>query len=504
MLLQSFTFVWVRALWEPRILEWHWTAGWTFSGTRFVCARSLIKRFGLFCDKSPRVWNNQSDLAMLDTIYALSTANGRAGIAVIRISGAGAGNVLRVLTRGDLPSPRRAIVTTFWAVGSEEALDRGLALWFPGRGSFTGEDVVELHIHGGTAVVAAVLEAIATIPATRMAEPGEFTRRAFLNDKMDLTGAEGLADLIAAETEGQRRQALRQASGELGAVYESWRLRLMQALAHVEAAIDFPDEEIPDDILKIVRKDILGLKTEIAQHIDDNRKGERLRVGLNIAIVGPPNAGKSSLLNFLAGREAAIVSKTAGTTRDVIEVRMDLSGIAAIVSDTAGIRLAKGAVEAEGVRRARQRARDADLRVVVLDGSIDRFERDSVYLAPDTITVLNKSDKGSHCAEIPRGDLGVHRISLIRGDGVQEFLSSLSRAVQALCDVGSAPVITRARHREAAADCCDSLRRSLDAALPELMAEDLRLGMRSLGRITGRFDVEDLLDIVFRDFCLGK
>ncbi len=441
---------------------------------------------------------------MSDTIYALSTASGRAGIAVIRISGAGAGDVLRVLTREDLPPPRRAVLTKLWAVGSEEVVDQGLALWFPGQGSFTGEDVVELHIHGGTAVVTAVLGAISAIPGTRMAAPGEFTRRAFLNDKMDLTGAEGLADLILAETEGQRRQALRQASGELGVIYESWRARLMQALAHVEAVIDFPDEELPGDVLKSVRHEILALIKEITQHVDDDRKGERMRLGLNIAIVGPPNAGKSSLLNFLAGREAAIVSKTAGTTRDVIEVRMDLSGIPAIVCDTAGIRFAEGSVEAEGVRRARQKAREADLRVVVIDGSINEFESDSSYLAPHTMTVLNKSDRGSNCGEVPIGDLGVHRLSLRRGDGVEKFMNSLTEVVQAFCDVGGAPLITRARHREAVLDCCEALQRSLEAALPELMAEDLRLGMRSLGRITGQFDVEDLLDIVFRDFCIGK
>jgi len=441
---------------------------------------------------------------MTDTIFALSTAAGRAGIAVIRISGPGAGVVLRGLTGEAVPAPRQAMLTTLRTADTGEALDRGLVLWFPGPESFTGEDVVELHIHGGSAVVTAVLGAISEIPGTRMAEPGEFTRRAFMNDKMDLTGAEGLADLINAETEGQRRQALRQASGELGAIYESWRVRLMRALAHAEAVIDFPDEELPEDAFEAMTHEISVIESEITQHIDDNRRGERLRAGLDIAIVGPPNAGKSSLLNMLAGRDAAIVSETAGTTRDVIEVRMDLSGVAATLSDTAGIRVADEAVEAEGVRRARQRAFEADLRIAVFDGSDAIPAADEVYTAAQTLTVLNKSDRGTTSAHFPAGDRGVYRLSVNQGDGVEAFLAALTAAAKELCDVGDAPVITRARHREALGDCRDGLRRALDASLPELMAEDLRLGMRALGRITGQFDVEDLLDIVFRDFCIGK
>ena len=441
---------------------------------------------------------------MTDTIFAPSTAAGRAGIAVIRISGPNAGTVLCGLTGEALPPPRRAHLTTLWKADTGDALDRGLALWFPGPGSFTGEDLVELHIHGGVAVVTAVLGAIGELPGTRMAEPGEFTRRSFMNDKMDLTGAEGLVDLINAETEGQRRQALRQTSGALGAVYESWRTRLMRALAHAEAVIDFPDEELPEDAFNAMTDEISALELELSQHIDDNRNGERLRAGVDIAIVGPPNAGKSSLLNMLAGRDAAIVSETAGTTRDVIEVRMDLGGIAATFSDTAGIRAASDAVEAEGVRRARQRALEADLRIVVFDGSGELVGADEAYIAAQTITILNKSDRGVASAPFPVGDQGVYRLSVKHGDGVDAFIEGLTASAKILCDVGDAPVITRARHREALGDCRDALRRALVATLPELMAEDLRLAMRALGRITGRFDVEDLLDIVFRDFCIGK
>ena len=278
----------------------------------------------------------------------------------------------------------------------------------------------------------------------------------------------------------------------------------MRALAHTEAVIDFPDEELPEDAFNAMTNEISSLECELSQHIDDNRNGERLRAGLDIAIVGPPNAGKSSLLNMLAGRDAAIVSETAGTTRDVIEVRMDLGGIAATLSDAAGIRAADEAVEAEGVRRARQRASEADLRIVVFDGSGELAKADEAYTASQTITVLNKSDRGTASAPFPAGDQGVYRLSVKQGDGVDAFVEGLTASAKILCDVGDAPVITRARHREALGDCRDALRRALDATLPELMAEDLRLGMRALGRITGRFDVEDLLDIVFRDFCIGK
>lgn len=438
------------------------------------------------------------------TIYALSTGSGRAGLAVIRVSGPAAGEILAGLLGGDLPRPRRAHRSVFRQPETGAPLDDGLALWFPAPSSYTGEDVAELHIHGGRAVISAMLEAVGRFSTTRLAEPGEFTRRAFLNDKMDLTSVEGLADLIDAETEAQRRQALRQAQGALGAVYESWRGRLMRVLAHVEAMIDFPDEELPEGLMGRSNYEISALEAELTQHIEDGSSGERLRSGVDIAIIGPPNAGKSSLLNLIAGREAAIVSETAGTTRDVIEVRMDLGGFAATILDTAGLREALEAIEAEGVRRARDRATEADVRIAVFDGSAPLSEDDTLYSEGMTFTVVNKSDIADQTTAFPVGDQGVFLVSAKTGAGIEALMAALTTAVSGLCAGGDAPLITRARHREAALECLTALRRSQSAALPELMAEDLRQAMRALGRITGVFDVEDLLDIVFHDFCIGK
>tara|TARA_B100000676_G_scaffold77505_1_gene77134 strand:- start:1635 stop:2852 length:1218 start_codon:yes stop_codon:yes gene_type:complete len=403
-----------------------------------------------------------------------------------------------------VPAPRRAVRRTFRPSDGEGTLDEGMLLWFPGPRSFTGEDVAEFHVHGGPAVVSAILDALSECAGTRVAEPGEFTKRAFLNGKMDLTAAEGVADLIEAETEAQRRQAQRQAAGALGAVYEAWRGRLMTRLAHVEAAIDFPDEDLPETLLDNVRPDILGLKEEIIQHIDDSAIGERLRTGIEVAIVGPPNAGKSSLLNALAGRDAAIVSEVAGTTRDVVEVRMDLAGLPVTLSDTAGLRDASEDIEAEGIRRARERFAGADIRVIVFDVEDPLVGGWESFKTSDSMTVLNKMDRVDDAPQMPVGDLGQFEMSLRTGAGLGAFVEALSSVVQARFDGGSAPVITRARHREAVAECLAALERSLAAPLPELAAEDLRLAMRALGRITGQVDVEDLLDIVFRDFCIGK
>jgi tRNA modification GTPase len=441
---------------------------------------------------------------MNPTIYALSSGAGRAGIAVVRVSGPLAGAVLEQLSGDVLPLPRLAGLCRVRSLKTGAVLDVGLSIWFPGPRSFTGEDIAEFHIHGGSAVVASVLRAISECDGTRLAEPGEFSRRAFLNDKMDLTTAEGLADLIDAETEAQCRQALRQASGALGELYGSWRKRLMRRLAYVEAAIDFPDEELPESVFIDARSDILILEQELAKHLDDGKVGERLRSGIEVAILGPPNAGKSSLLNALAGRDAAIVSETAGTTRDIIEVRMDLAGFPVVLSDTAGLRESESGVEAEGIRRARERGKAADIRVVVLDGSNPVSEIELLYGAVDSFTILNKIDVCENEHSIREGDLGFFPMSVRTGEGVGDFISALSEVVRIRYSGGDAPVITRARHRESAAECLEAIQRAKFAPLPELVAEDLRLAMRALGRITGTFDVEDLLDIVFRDFCIGK
>jgi tRNA modification GTPase len=445
-----------------------------------------------------------------ETIFALSTAAGRAGIAVIRISGPRAGAALEALTGRPPPEPRVATRARFVCPGSAEAIDEGLVLWFPGPRSFTGEDVAELHLHGSRAVLTAVLAALAAVPGLRLAGAGEFTRRAFDGGKLDLAEVEGLADLIAAETEAQRRQALRQLSGELGRLTEGWRDRLMRALAQAEAEIDFPDEDVPGGMIAALGPALTEIEAEIRRHLDDGRRGERLREGVSIAILGPPNAGKSSLLNRLARREAAIVSATAGTTRDVVEVQLDLGGYPVVVADTAGLRDLDGGgahdeIEREGMRRALARAQAADLKILVLDatqGSTDPAVR--ALVDANTLVVANKIDVAPAAPE-----WAGHRvwgISAKTGMGLEALVAELGREVA--LRLGSAdtaaPVITRARHRDALIDCVAALARARGGAQPELIAEDLRLAARALGRITGRVGVEDVLDLIFREFCIGK
>jgi tRNA modification GTPase len=443
---------------------------------------------------------------MADTIYALASGAGRAGLAVVRISGPDADSALAALGGDPAAPPRIARRVRLADPTDGAALDDGLALRFPGPRSYTGEDVVELHIHGGPAVTAAVLDALGRQAGLRLAEPGEFTRRAVLAGKMDLTEAEGLLDLIEAETEAQRKQALRQAEGALGALYNGWRARLVAALAHLEAVIDFPDEDLPAAVEAELRRELDALRDAMAAHLADGHRGERLRHGVQAAIIGPPNAGKSSLLNLLARRQAAIVAATAGTTRDVIEVHLDLEGYPVLVADTAGIRAAGDAIEAEGVRRARQWAGAADLRVAVFaaNEAPESAAAAEALIDEDTMVVLNKVDLGPAAWRPSRAGLGVFPVSVESGEGIAEFLDALGAAVRHRIGVGTAPTITRARHREAVAMAADALERAGSAALPELAAEDLRVAARALGRVTGAVDVEDLLDVIFRDFCIGK
>jgi tRNA modification GTPase len=390
---------------------------------------------------------------------------------------------------------------------SGDMLDDALGLWFPAPYSFTGEDVAELHVHGGKAVIAAVLGALGRREGLSVAEPGDFTRRAFLAGKLDLTEAEGLIDLIDAETEAQRRQALRQSEGHLGRLYKAWRDRLVSVLAHFEATIDFADEDLPEDLTEQVNRNILDIVAELTQHLDDNRRGERLRDGVHIAILGAPNVGKSSLLNLLSRREAAIVSEQAGTTRDVVEVHLDLGGYPVVLADTAGIRETVDAIEAEGVLRARDRARAADLKLVVCDASCPLDEATRELIDGDTIMVRNKIDlvaEESTALELAVPARSVCLVSVRSGAGIDRLLEVLGEAVSDRFGLTGAPVITRARHRASVEACRDALRRAVDAPLPELAAEDLRLAVRALGRITGTVDVEDLLDVIFRDFCIGK
>lgn len=379
-----------------------------------------------------------------------------------------------------------------------DELDDGLALWFPSPRSLTGEDVAEFHLHGGRAVVSGVMTALRGL-GLRLAEPGEFTRRAFINGKLDLTQAEAIADLAAAETEAQRRQALGQLDGALGGLYRGWSERLLRTLAHLEAAIDFPDEDLPPEIEAGVAREIAALAGDIAAHLADSHRGERLRDGIAVAIVGPPNAGKSSLLNQLARREAAITSPIAGTTRDVIEVAVDLAGYPVVLADTAGLRESTDAIEREGLRRALARAETADLRLFVFDATAPEDAAGARALdRAATILVANKIDLGD--SPLPAGALPV---SALTGDGIAALVGAVAERIAARYE-GMAPALTRARHREALEDAAAALRRAQDAALAELRAEDLRLAWRSLGRITGRAEIEDLLDVIFAEFCLGK
>lgn len=440
----------------------------------------------------------------MTTIYALSSGHGKAGLAVIRISGASAGTALEALA-GDLPPPRQAVLRTLRAPASGNILDRSLIIWFPSPASFTGEDIAELHIHGGRAIIESVFRALSSFPDLRIAEPGAFTRRAFENGKLDLTEAEGLADLIDAETEAQRQQALRQSSGSLRTIYDDWRTRLIHAQASIEAELDFSDEgDVPQHVAERAQMEIRALRDEISANLDDGRGGEILRNGFRVVIAGPPNAGKSSLMNTLARRDVAIVSEQAGTTRDVIEVHLDLGGFPVILMDTAGIREAIGEIEREGVRRTLDHAREADLVLWIEDAAsvnAGGTRTMSPLINARVIEAWNKID-------LTGPQIGLHKLafSVKTGEGLDDLIRTLTEAARDATHISENPVITRARHRSELESSRTALTNFLteDFAELELRAEDLRLAATSLGRLTGRVDVEDILDHIFADFCIGK
>ena len=435
-----------------------------------------------------------------DTIFALASGAGRGAVAVLRISGPATGDILARLA-GGMPAPRRASLRRIRDPADGQTLDHALTLWFPGPASYTGEDSAEFHLHGGPAVIAAVAGALAA-QGTRPAEPGEFTRRAFLNGRLDLTEAEGIADLIAAETEAQRRQALRQADGALARLYGGWSDRLARLLAHQEAAIEFAEDGLPTDLDTRVRAGASALRAEISAHLADDRRGERLRDGLLVAILGAPNAGKSSLLNALAGREAAIVSARAGTTRDVVEVRLVLAGVPVTIADTAGLREAADEIEQEGIRRARRRAEEADLVLTVFAADMPPDPETAAWIKPGTLVVANKTDLAAPPAMI--GGAVPLALSARSGAGLDTLRIALADAARSLANVGEAALLTRPRHRAALSDAVGWLAEAEGASMPELTSEALRAGLRALGRLTGRIGVEEILDIVFRDFCIGK
>jgi len=463
----------------------------------------------------------------LMTIYALSSAPGRAGIAVIRISGRASRKTLHALCNGRLPAPRVSSFRRLRHPTTGQMLDEAMVLWLPGPANFTGEDMAELYVHGGRAVVAAVLDALADV-GLRLAEPGEFTRRAFGNGKLDLTEAEGLADLINADTEIQRRQALAQHSGAMRARYEKWRRALLKAMAFVEASLDFSDEaDIAESAFKEAIPEARKLAAELELSLADGRRGEILREGIQVAIIGAPNVGKSSLLNALAGREAAIVFDEPGTTRDVIEVSLDLDGYPFVLRDTAGIREAASPVEQEGVRRALAAAERADLVLRMIDGStqttapdaaspplgvdepgVSGSSADAGTVTARTLTIVNKVDLFPSPAPGRFGGAATVYLSAKTGIGLDALKTALVHFASETYGSGEAPTITRVRHRQEIERARAALGAFLAAAeaeeAPELAAEHLREAADALGRLTGRLDVEDVLGHIFGEFCVGK
>ncbi|HJZ31327.1 MAG TPA: tRNA uridine-5-carboxymethylaminomethyl(34) synthesis GTPase MnmE [Hyphomicrobiaceae bacterium] len=446
------------------------------------------------------------------TIFALSSGHGRAGVAVIRICGPAAGGVLDAMAP-PRPRPRFAALRRLRHPATGEVLDHALLLWFPGPGSETGEDMAELHVHGGRAVVGGVFAALAQMPSCRLAEPGEFARRAFENGKLDLTAVEGLADLIDAETAAQRRQALRQTEGALYQLYNGWRGGILAAMALMEAGIDFADE--PDVMVDAVARacaEAAPIAAAVRAHLADGHRGELVRDGMHVVLAGPPNVGKSSLLNALARRDVAIVSEEPGTTRDVIEVKLELAGLPVVLSDTAGLRSAAGKVEAVGIKRAMERMRAADLVLWLVDAAAPQATPPpaELGLGADRLLVLfNKSDlvpATDHAGDGVPGEVGGLAISALTGFGVSALIDRLTRIAAERVGDQTVPALTQARHRQQLLACEAGLSAFLVGPKDEveLRAEDLRRAAQALGRLVGAIDVEEVLDQVFGRFCIGK
>ena len=442
------------------------------------------------------------------TIFALSTGQGISGIAVIRVSGKKTSEVIKKITGSKLPVPRLATLKKFNKNGGKELIDEGVIIWFPAPNSYTGEDLAEFHVHGSRAVIEAMHSAISKVKNCRLAEPGEFTKRAFQNGRINLLKAESIADLIAAETEIQRKQALKIMSGKSSDKFNSWREKLKKILSHIEAKIDFPDEDLPKNIMKDIQKTSSYVLSEIKKTLNDQKVGERIREGFKIAIVGPPNSGKSSLLNYLSKRDAAIVSEIAGTTRDVIETHLNFDGYPVIFSDTAGIRRSKNEIEKKGIKIALKRAQDSDLRLVIV--SIKNVDFTSILkglLTKNAILVVNKSDliKGKLNKKFKKYD---HVLISIKKDfNLNKLIQKIKSKLKSKFLTNEDILITRERHRQNLINCGNHLekfnkkRSSQDF---DKAAEDLRLATRHLGMIVGEVNVEELLGSIFNDFCIGK
>jgi len=442
------------------------------------------------------------------TIYALSSGSGISGIAVIRVSGKNTAYVVKKITGNKLPKPRMATLAKFSKNGGKELIDEGVVIWFPGPNSYTGEDLAEFHVHGSRAVIKAMHTFLGSIKNCRIAEPGEFTKRAFQNGRINLLKAESIADLISSETEIQRKQALKIMSGKSAKKFNTWRERLLKVLSHVEAKIDFPDEDLPNKVISEVQKTSNTVLAEIRKTLNDEKVGERIREGFKIAIVGPPNSGKSSLLNYLSKRDVAIVSETAGTTRDVIETHLNLDGYPVIISDTAGIRSSKNEIEKKGIKIALNRADDADLKLVIVSSkNVDFNEVLKKLLAKNAILVINKSDliKGKLNSIFKKYEYIL--ISIKKNSNLNKLILKIKSKLKNKFTTNEDILITRERHRQNLISCAQHLEKfqkkksvnDFDKA-----AEDLRLATRHLGMIVGKVDVEELLGSIFNDFCIGK
>jgi len=442
------------------------------------------------------------------TIYALSTGPGISGVAIIRVSGPETKIVISRLTNGSFPEPRVAILKKINKINTNELIDEGLILWFPAPQSYTGEDMAEFHVHGSRSVVEALHSSIAQVENCRLAEPGEFTKIAFQNQKINLLKAESIADLISSETEIQRQQAIKIMSGKSSSKFNSWRERLLKILSNVEAKIDFPDEDLPDDVLNDIKINSEKIKSEIQKILNDQKVGERIREGFKIAIVGPTNAGKSSLLNYLSRREVAIVSEIAGTTRDVIETHLYIDGLPVVVSDTAGIRDSKDEIEKKGIKIALKRAGDADLRLVIVSGkNVDFTGVLKGLLTKNAILVINKSDliKGKLNSKFKKYDHVL--ISIKKDSNLNKLITKIKSKLKNKFTTAEDILITRERHRQSLINCVQHLekfQKKKSAQDFDKAAEDLRLATRHLGMIVGKVDVEELLGSIFNDFCIGK
>jgi len=442
------------------------------------------------------------------TIYALSTGPGISGIAVIRISGENTKKVINILTGNDIPKPRVATLRKINKINTSELIDEGIILWFPGPDSYTGEDMAEIQVHGSKAVIDAIHSSISTIENCRLAEPGEFTKLAFQNGKINLLKAESIADLISSETEIQRQQAIKIMNGKSADQFNFLREKLLKILSHVEAKIDFPDEDLPNNILKEIKKSSDEVLKNIEKILNDQKVGERIREGFKIAILGPTNAGKSSLLNHLSSRDVAIVSEIAGTTRDVIETHLNIDGFPVIVSDTAGIRESKNEIEKKGIKLSLNRAEEADLKLVVVDAkNLDITDVLKGLLDENAILVINKSDLLEGDVDLETKKLDHVLISIKENLNIDELILKIKNNLKNKFITSDDILITRERHRQHLEQCLEHLKsfnKKNDIEDFDKAAEDLRLATRHLGMIVGKVDVEEILGSIFNDFCIGK